>query len=90
MTVHGIECRLPDGTIAGSTLTMDRAVRNAHELGGLSLAQALTAATQSAAASIGEVGRGALQPGYAADIAVFTPDMQPARTFVGGTEVWKA
>jgi len=90
VTVHGIECRLPDGTIAGSTLTMDRAVRNAHELGGLTLSQALAAASENAAASIGEVGRGALRPGFAADIAVFTPDMQPSMTFVGGTEVWRA
>lgn len=90
VTVRGIECRLPDGTIAGSTLTMDRAVRNAHELGGLTLPQALTAASESAAASIGEAGRGALRPGFAADIAVFTPDMQPAMTFVGGVEAWRA
>ena len=90
VTVRGIECRLPDGTIAGSTLTLDRAVRNAHQLGGVTLAQALTAATESAAASIGEVGRGALRPGYAADIAVFTADMTPQRTFVAGEEVWHA
>ena len=90
VTVSGVECRLPDGTIAGSTLTMDRAVRNAHTLGGMTLADALSAASENAAASIGEVERGALRPGLAADIAVFTPDMQPARTFVGGMEVWHA
>lgn len=90
VTVSGIECRLPDGTIAGSTLTMDRAVRNAHELGGLPLAQALMAASANAAASIGEAGRGTLAPGQAADIAVFDAAMRPARTFVGGVEVWRA
>lgn len=90
VTVRGIECRLPDGTIAGSTLSMDRAVRNARDLGGLTLAQALSAATASPAASIGETERGDLAPGYAADIAVFTPEMQPARTFVGGLEAYRA
>ena len=90
VTVRGIECRLPDGTIAGSTLTMDRAVRNARDLGGLSLSQALTAATESAAASVGETARGALRPGFTADIAIFDAQMQPARTFVGGAEVWHA
>jgi len=90
VTVSGIECRLPDGTIAGSTLTMDRAVRNAHQMGGMPLAKALMAATANAAASIGETGRGTLAPGQAADIAVFSADMQPARTFVGGVEVWHA
>ncbi|HNW86659.1 MAG TPA: N-acetylglucosamine-6-phosphate deacetylase [Candidatus Limiplasma sp.] len=89
VTVKGIECRLPDGTIAGSTLTLDRAVRNARDLGGLTLAQALTAATESAAASIGEVGRGALRPGFAADIAIFDTDMMPQSTWVAGAEVWR-
>ena len=90
VSVRGVECRLPDGTIAGSTLTMDRAVRNARELGGLSLAQALTAATASPAASIGETARGQLVPGFEADIAMFDENMQPVRTFVGGREVWHA
>ena len=90
VTVSGIQCRLPDGTIAGSTLTMDRAVRNAQSMGGLTLAAALTAATRSPARSIGETARGDLAPGFAADIALFTPDMQPAMTFVGGNLVWQA
>ncbi len=89
VTVSGVECRLPDGTIAGSTLTMDRAVRNMQSFGGLTLAQALTVASQSPAASIGEATRGQLAPGYAADIAVFTGDMQPLMTFVGGNLVWQ-
>ena len=90
VTVHGIECRLPDGTIAGSTLTMDRAVRNAVALGGLSAAQALTAATASAAACIGETERGTLRPGAQADVAVFDEHLQPLATLVGGVEVWRA
>ena len=90
VTVHGIECRLPDGTIAGSTLTMDRAVRNACALGGLTVEQALEAASANAAASIGETGRGTLRPGAQADIALFTTELMPARTLVGGVEVWRA
>lgn len=90
VTVQGVACRLPDGTIAGSTLTMDLAVRNACKLGGLPLTAALAAASANAAASIGEVARGVLAPGREADIAVFTQEMQPACTFVGGTAVWQA
>jgi N-acetylglucosamine-6-phosphate deacetylase len=90
VTVRGVECRLPDGTIAGSTLTMERAVRNAQAMGGMSLAAALTAATRAPARSIGETARGDLLPGFEADIAVFTPDMQPMMTFVGGQPVWQA
>ncbi|MEA4928088.1 MAG: N-acetylglucosamine-6-phosphate deacetylase [Candidatus Limiplasma sp.] len=90
VTVQGVECRLPDGTIAGSTLTLDRAVRNARDLGGLPLADALSAASHNAAAAIGDATRGALAPGLEADIVVFDAMMQPVRTFVGGTEVWRA
>ena len=90
VTVQGVACRLPDGTIAGSTLTLDRAVRNARDLGGLSVAEALAAASANAAASVGEGSRGSLMPGFEADIAVFDAELQPARTFVGGVEVWRA
>jgi N-acetylglucosamine-6-phosphate deacetylase len=38
-----------DGTLAGSTLTLDRAARNWHEMTGATLAQALFAASQSPA-----------------------------------------
>jgi len=90
VTVRGPECLLPGGTIAGSTLTLDRAVRNAHDMGGIATAQALAAATASAAASIGEHARGTLAGGNEADLAVFDRQMRPTRTFVGGEEVWKA
>ncbi|MPN27468.1 hypothetical protein SDC9_174902 [bioreactor metagenome] len=51
---------------------------------------ALAAATKAPAASIGEATRGDLTPGMAADIAVFTAELQPAMTFVGGAQVWRA
>ena len=69
---------------------MDRAVRNAHTLGCLSLERALTAAAKAPAASIGETERGDLLPGFAADIAVFTQAMQPSMTLVGGEVAWQA
>ncbi|MCE5343409.1 MAG: N-acetylglucosamine-6-phosphate deacetylase [Eubacteriales bacterium] len=89
-TVRGVECRLADGTIAGSTLTLDRAVQNGVALGGMTPAQALAAASVYAAASIGETKRGALRPGMEADIVVFNAELCPVRTFVGGAEVWRA
>ena len=59
-------------------------------MGGIATAQALAAATASAAASIGEHARGTLADGNEADLAVFDRQMRPTRTFVGGEEVWKA
>jgi N-acetylglucosamine-6-phosphate deacetylase len=90
VTVSGVECRLPDGTIAGSSLTLDRAVRNLRTLAGVPLEAALSAASANAAASIGETERGRLCPGCRADIAVFNPNMEPSQTFVGGRKVWQA
>ncbi len=90
VTVQGVQCRLADGTIAGSTLTLDLAVRNGVALCGMPPALALAAASQNAAASIGETQRGALHPGMQADIAVFSAALEPVCTFVGGREVWRA
>ena len=69
---------------------MDRAVRNAVALGGLTVEQALTAASASAAACLGETGRGTLRPGAEADVAVFDEHLQPLITLVSGEEVWRA
>ncbi len=90
VTVKGVECRLPDGTIAGSSLTLDRAVRNLRDMAGVPPETALSAASANAAASVGETGRGRFLPGAEADIALFDRQMLPARTFVGGREVFRA
>jgi len=63
---------LHDGKLAGSVLTLDRAVRNAMEFAGIDLQQALRLATVNAARAV-NISRGVLQEGCAADIAVLTP-----------------
>jgi len=63
---------LHDGKLAGSVLTLDRAVRNAMEFAGIDLQQALRLATVNAARAV-NISRGVLQEGCAADIAVRTP-----------------
>jgi len=45
--------RLPDGTIAGSILSMDRAVANVQHFAGVALEQAVEMATRSPARVIG-------------------------------------
>jgi len=81
--------RRPDGTIAGSALTMDRAVANAVEFG-IDPASALAAASRVPAEVMGLADRGRLSPGARADLVVLSPDLEPLATWIGGREVWTA
>ena len=62
--------RLPDGTICGSILTLDHAVRNLMDFAGVPLQTALRCAGLNPALSAGIHDRGALRPGYWADIVI--------------------
>jgi N-acetylglucosamine-6-phosphate deacetylase len=76
--------RLADGTLAGSTLTMDRALRNLVDLG-LSLAEASLRTSTLAARYVGENERGAIVPGHWADLVVLDPaTLMPQRVVVEG------
>jgi len=71
-----------DGILAGSTLTMDAAVRNAHAWG-LPLIDALAAATRTPAWVLG-VPKGRIAPGYDADLVVLDRDLRPVAAYIGG------
>ncbi|MHB1855081.1 MAG: N-acetylglucosamine-6-phosphate deacetylase [Acidimicrobiales bacterium] len=87
---HGDDApRRPDGTIAGSALTMDRAVANAVAFG-VEPAAALAAASRVPAEVLGEADRGRLQVGSRADLVVLSPDLELQATWIGGREVWAA
>ncbi|HYV60865.1 MAG TPA: amidohydrolase family protein [Acidimicrobiia bacterium] len=64
--------RLADGTIAGSTLTMDGAVRNVVATG-VAVERAIEMATVIPAGALGLTDRGRLAPGTRADIVAFDP-----------------
>lgn len=82
--------RLPDGTIAGSALTMDAAVRNVVDRAGVPLADALRAAATTPADALGDASRGRLAPGARADIVVLDDDdLAVRRTVVGGVTIWE-
>lgn len=79
--------RLPDGRLAGSTLTLGRAMRNLMHYTGCSLEDALTTVTSTPARVIGEpVGR--VQVGHLADLTLFTPDLDIVATFVRGRALY--
>lgn len=83
--VRGTEVRLDDGTLAGSVLTMDRAVRNLIALGTPQV-DAVAAATLVPARLTRRPDLGTLAAGTPADIVVLDDNMRVLRTLVGGRE----
>lgn len=84
--VKGIECRLADGTIAGSVLRLNDAVRNLHHLGGVSLIDSVHAASLSAARCIGEdKSKGSIEVGKDADFIFIDDDCRVYSTYIRGT-----
>lgn len=85
---HG-QARLKDGgNLAGSTLTLDRAVRNMASWGIVTAEQAIRMATEVPARSLGIGDRcGAILPGRDADLTVFDPELNLVETYVGGKRV---
>jgi N-acetylglucosamine-6-phosphate deacetylase len=75
---------LRNGNLAGSALTMDRAVRNAMKFADLDLQQAVRAATANPAKAARILNKGAIGPGADADFVVLTPDGDVRATVVGG------
>lgn len=91
VTVKESVARIATGSLAGSTLTMDRAVRNAMAAAGLSLAEALRMASYNPALVIGmEREKGSLKPGKDADIILLDDELRVALTIVGGKVVYQA
>ncbi|MER6993614.1 N-acetylglucosamine-6-phosphate deacetylase [Saccharopolyspora hirsuta] len=86
VTVTDGEARLADGSLAGSTLTMDVAFRNLVESGGQSVPAAVAAASTKPAELLGLGDRiGAIRPGLAADLVVLDADLQLTGVLKDGT-----
>ena len=74
-----------DGKLAGSVLTMDRAVRNVTEFAGWSLRDAVRTATLNPARVVGLDERcGLLTPGAEANFVVLSPEGGVRATIIGG------
>jgi N-acetylglucosamine-6-phosphate deacetylase len=83
--------RLADGTITGSVLTMDQALRNSLRMMPVSLSEAIGMLTLNPARSIHVDDRkGRLRPGYDADLLLFSPDLMLQATFCRGKLAYAA
>ncbi len=84
VTVRDGAVRLPDGTLAGSTLTLDRAVRNAVRLAGASWQDAVRMATSTPASIAGLPDRGRIAVGMVADLCALSPEGEVVATWCRG------
>jgi N-acetylglucosamine-6-phosphate deacetylase len=84
VSFDGVAPRLADDTLAGSALTMDTAVRNVIEQCGVSLLDAVHAATATPARLLGLDDRGEILPGRRADLVALGPDLTVQATWVRG------
>jgi N-acetylglucosamine-6-phosphate deacetylase len=80
---------LPDGTIAGSSLTMDRAFAKLTSEVGLSLSDAATVCATTPARALGLQGFGLIAPGAVADLVVLDRDLRVVQTWIGGVLAWQ-
>ena len=89
--LKGIECRLADGTIAGSVLKLNNAVRNMREHTNLPLEQIVRMASINAAKCIGlDKTKGSLEAGKDADIILADENFAMSETIIAGETVWAA
>jgi N-acetylglucosamine-6-phosphate deacetylase len=75
---------LSEGKLAGSVLTMDRAVRNVMEFAQWDLQESLRAATLNPARVSGAKGKGVLEAGADADLIAMTPAGEVVATIIKG------
>jgi N-acetylglucosamine-6-phosphate deacetylase len=88
VVVDGASARLEDGTLAGSILTLDQALRNMMAFTGCTLADAVQMASANPARLLGLRHKGVIAPGCDADLAVLSPANEVTYTFAGGQLVF--
>lgn len=82
----GIQCLLDDGTIAGSVLKLNNAVKNLYENSELSISEAVNCASLNPAKALGvDDTIGSLEVGKCADIMICDNDFNIINTIIGGT-----
>lgn len=88
VTVQNRECRLADGTLAGSVLTLEVGLANFLAATGMSLAQGWPAASRTPAASLGLPDLGQMAVGGLADLVILDMALHVVATVVAGRVVY--
>ncbi|MBR2404408.1 MAG: N-acetylglucosamine-6-phosphate deacetylase [Clostridia bacterium] len=82
---EGIQCLMPDGTIAGSVLNLNDAVFNLYDNSELEIYEAVACASLNPAKALGEDGEiGSLEEGKRADIIIADEKFAVSMTILGG------
>jgi N-acetylglucosamine-6-phosphate deacetylase len=79
---------LDDGTLAGSTLTMDRAFANVVTNMDVSLVDAALVCSTTPARALGLQHTGGIVEGWRADVVLLDRHLQVVATYVAGELVW--
>ena len=88
--VKGGEARLSDGTLAGSVLTMNRAIQNLTQKVGMEFTDAVDCATITPATTLGIADRvGSIAIGKNADFAVIDKDFNVILTIRNGVTIYE-
>lgn len=84
------EARLHNGTLAGSVLRMNHAVRNVHKLAGVELTHVLDMASLNPAINLGiDNERGSIKVGKYADLVVLDENFEVVMTILEGNIIYK-
>jgi len=81
------EARLPSGSLAGSTLTLNRAVRNMFNNSDLSLSSVIKMVTLNPAKLLGiDNCKGIIQSGYDADLTLLDKNFEVKKVYIKGNK----
>jgi N-acetylglucosamine-6-phosphate deacetylase len=90
VNIHRCIARLKDGTLAGSTLTLNKAVRNMVNIVGASIVDAVYMGSTAPAKKLGlDQYKGSLEVGKDADIVVLSDDFNVNVTMIQGQIVYQ-
>lgn len=88
--VKGAEARLASGNLAGSVLTINRALKNFRENTGISIADAVRTVTANPAGILGiDDSKGSIGEGKDADMVLFDEGFNIYGTFIRGKKVYE-
>lgn len=88
VTVGPDGVRTPEGLLAGTNLSLDRAIRNLITVTGCSPAAAVATVTAVPARVLGLEDRGAIRVGARADLVLLDRAARPVRTLIAGRTAW--